>query len=171
MRGEKSRAMSRSVSNELPRAAYKAANTPAPINLHELRATETQRHRGQRSNAHLAINPPTRRDDADADIGAGKMTTAIGIAGPAHASAKRQRQPSCTACQRMRSHQHAGGIAPFDNPLHTQPCRKRNPPQRNRRDVGEIEYDAAEAARLQHEVHRFQCAIDRSVLPAWSAPE
>jgi hypothetical protein len=116
--------------------------------------------------AHFTLDSSSWGNDADVDIGAGKMTTAIGIAGPAHAAGKRQRQPSRTAGQRMRSNQQACGIAPVDNPLYTQPGRKRNAPQRNRWDVGEIEHDAPEAACLQHEVHGFQCAIDRGILPA-----
>ena len=116
----------------------------------------------------MLTSPSTRRrgeTTRTVEIGTREMTVAIGIAGPARAAGERQRQPARTARERLRRDEHARGVASFDDALHAQPRRERDPCERGGRHIGKIEHDAREPAGLEHEVERFQRAIDQTVWP------
>ena len=71
-----------------------------------------------------------------------------------------QRDAAGAAGQRLGRHQHAGGVAAFDDPLQAQPRGVGDAAQRRLRHVGHVDHHHRAHARLQHQVERLQRAID-----------
>ena len=78
--------------------------------------------------------------------------------------ARDRNQPRGTVRQPLRADEHAGRLAAFDHPLQPQPGRERQPPERVRRRVGDVEGDQAERARLQDERQRFHRVLERALI-------
>ena len=77
--------------------------------------------------------------------------------------ARRDGDAAGASRERHRTHQQTRGVGAFDDTLQPQPGGERDATEAGQRHVGKVEDHRRADARLQHEIERFQRAIDRAL--------